>query len=56
MPREDHRVDVDADRPPPGHILTDLGFVVARAGDEVHGSAQVVPEMGAPGTAWGENT
>jgi len=32
------------------HIMRDLGFGVATAGDEMHGSAQVVPEMWVPGT------
>jgi len=43
-------VDVDADPRAAGHILVELGFAVARAGDEIHGTAQVVPEMWAPGT------
>jgi acyl-coenzyme A thioesterase PaaI-like protein len=43
-------VDVDADRRAAGHILSELGFAVTRRGDEVHGTAQVVPEMWAPGT------
>jgi acyl-coenzyme A thioesterase PaaI-like protein len=43
-------VDVDADGRAAGHILTDLGFVVGRSGDDVHGSAPVVPEMWVPGT------
>ncbi|HKE77425.1 MAG TPA: PaaI family thioesterase [Acidimicrobiales bacterium] len=32
------------------HILMELGLDVARDGDEVHGSAAIVPEMWAPGT------
>jgi acyl-coenzyme A thioesterase PaaI-like protein len=32
------------------HIMRDLGFVVVAKGDEMHGSAHVVPEMGVPGT------
>jgi acyl-coenzyme A thioesterase PaaI-like protein len=32
------------------HIMRDLGFGVAPSGDEMHGSAQVVPEMWVPGT------
>jgi hypothetical protein len=44
-------VDVDADRQAARHILTDLGFVVRRSGDEVHGSATVVPPGGAQDAA-----
>lgn len=43
-------MDVDADRRAAGHILVELGFSVARSGEEVRGTAQVVPEMWAPGT------
>lgn len=32
------------------HIMRDLGFGVALSGDEMHGSAQVVPQMWVPGT------
>ena len=32
------------------HIMRDLGFGVASVGDEMHGSALVVPEMLVPGT------
>jgi len=32
------------------HIMRDLGFGVAAVGDEMHGSARVVPEMWVPGT------
>ena len=32
------------------HIMRDLGFGVVGAGDEMHGSAHVVPEMWVPGT------
>src|SRR5262245_14121949 len=32
------------------HIMRDLGFGVARSGDEMHGSAHVVREMWVPGT------
>ena len=42
--------DLDADRPPSGHILQELGFALARAGDEMRGSALVTPQMWAPGT------
>lgn len=42
------------DVPHPGdlerHIMRDLGFGVAPSGDEMHGSAHVVPEMWVPGT------
>jgi uncharacterized protein (TIGR00369 family) len=41
-PRETHRGS--------GHLLADLGFTVRRAGDEVRGSAVVVPQMWAPAT------
>jgi acyl-coenzyme A thioesterase PaaI-like protein len=43
-------VDADTGARAARHILNDLGFVVRRAGDEVHGSAEIVPEMGVPGT------
>ena len=33
-----------------GHVLQELGFVVQPAGDEMHGSAAIVPEMWVPGT------
>jgi acyl-coenzyme A thioesterase PaaI-like protein len=36
----------DVDR----HIMRDLGFGVSPAGEEMHGSAHVVPEMWVPGT------
>ena len=32
------------------HIIRELGFGVAVMGDEIHGSARVVPEMWTPGT------
>jgi acyl-coenzyme A thioesterase PaaI-like protein len=35
---------------PQRHILTELGYDVVRAGDELHGVAEVVPEMFVPGT------
>jgi acyl-coenzyme A thioesterase PaaI-like protein len=34
-----------------GHVLQALGWGVSRAGDELHGSGQVVPEMHVPGTS-----
>jgi acyl-coenzyme A thioesterase PaaI-like protein len=43
-------VDGDADRRAAGHILSELGFATGRSGDEIHGSAPVVPEMWVPGT------
>lgn len=33
------------------HIMRDLGFDVARVGEEMHGTGLVVPEMHVPGTA-----
>lgn len=33
------------------HILRELGFTTSRAGDEMHGTALVTPEMHVPGTA-----
>jgi len=33
------------------HILRELGFTLARDGDQLHGRADVRPEMWAPGTA-----
>jgi acyl-coenzyme A thioesterase PaaI-like protein len=44
-------VQAESDAGPVDHILVDLGFAVTRAGDAVHGSAEVVPEMWAPGSA-----
>ncbi len=44
-------MDAHADRSEAGHILIELGFSVTRVGDEIHGAAQVVPEMWAPGTS-----
>jgi len=32
------------------HVLSELGFAVSRAGDELRGTATVVPEMNVPGT------
>ncbi|HKY65864.1 MAG TPA: PaaI family thioesterase, partial [Acidimicrobiales bacterium] len=43
-------MDVDADPRAAGHILVELGLAVARSGDAVVGTAQVVPEMWVPGT------
>ena len=36
---------------PKTHILSELGFELARDGEEMHGRAEVVPEMFAPGTS-----
>lgn len=33
-----------------GYLLHELGFVITRAGDGFHGTAEVVPEMAVPGT------
>lgn len=44
-------MDVDPDRRPDRHILLELGFVVSRAGDEIHGHAEVVPPLWVPGTS-----
>lgn len=41
---------VDAPSDPSGHVLLELGLGVERAGDELHGSAPVVPELHVPGT------
>ena len=41
---------VSDDLGPSGHVLTELGFGMQRAGDELHGSAPIVPEMHVPGT------
>jgi hypothetical protein len=32
------------------HMLNELGFTVAQAGDELHGTAEVTPFMHVPGT------
>jgi acyl-coenzyme A thioesterase PaaI-like protein len=42
-------MDLDGERRA-AHILNELGFAVGRSGDEVHGSAPIVPEMWVPGT------
>jgi acyl-coenzyme A thioesterase PaaI-like protein len=44
-------VDGDADAPARGHVLRELGWSVRRAGDGLHGSATIVPEMCVPGTS-----
>jgi acyl-coenzyme A thioesterase PaaI-like protein len=36
---------------PNEHILRELGFVVSAAGEELHGSAAIVPEMWVPGSS-----
>ncbi|ABW13706.1 thioesterase superfamily protein [Parafrankia sp. EAN1pec] len=38
------------ERLPDAHIINELGFRTTRVGDELHGSAAVVPEMFVPGT------
>jgi acyl-coenzyme A thioesterase PaaI-like protein len=48
-------VDGEDDQGPEGpdrqrHILRELGFSLVRSGDELHGTALVVPEMWVPGT------
>lgn len=43
-------MDVTAEHRAAGHILVELGFTVGRRGDEILGSAPVVPEMWVPGT------
>jgi acyl-coenzyme A thioesterase PaaI-like protein len=54
--REDGKDSADgepgpvASPPVRGHVLQALGWGVSRAGDELHGSGQVVPEMHVPGT------
>ncbi|ABW11032.1 hypothetical protein Franean1_1593 [Parafrankia sp. EAN1pec] len=40
----------DSDVRPSTHILSDLGFELTRVGDELRGSAAIVPEMFVPGT------
>ena len=42
-------MDVDTGRPAT-HIMIELGLLTGRSGDEVHGTATVVPEMWVPGT------
>ena len=33
------------------HVLTELGFTIRRAGEELQGTASVTPQMHVPGTA-----
>ena len=47
---EDRQPGPVASPPAPSHVLQALGWGVKRAGDELHGSGQVVPEMHVPGT------
>ncbi len=49
--REDGEPGSVASPPLRGHVLQALGWGVSRAGDELHGSGQVVPEMHVPGTS-----
>lgn len=44
MERTDHPGDIEH------HIMRDLGFSVGPVGDEMHGSARIVPEMWVPAT------
>ncbi len=44
-------VDSDTDARARNHVLRDLGWQVRRAGDQLIGSATVVPEMCVPGTS-----
>ncbi|PPJ32209.1 PaaI family thioesterase [Nocardia nova] len=44
-------MSVESRLSPRRHVLLELGFATRRAGDEVHGSATIVPELHAPGTA-----
>ena len=37
-------------RPDATHIVHELGFDLGRVGEEIHGSARVVPELYSPGT------
>lgn len=43
-------MSVDAGRESRRHMLSELGFALTRAGDEMHGTASVTPEMRVPGT------
>jgi acyl-coenzyme A thioesterase PaaI-like protein len=45
------RTNVDVTMDQPRHILSELGYELARDGDELLGTAEVVPEMFVPGTA-----
>lgn len=44
-------MDVEAERRRSRHVLRELGFALRRSGDELHGSARVVPQMWVPGTS-----
>jgi acyl-coenzyme A thioesterase PaaI-like protein len=48
---EDREPGPVASPPVRGHVLQALGWGVRRAGDELHGSGQVVPEMHVPGAS-----
>jgi acyl-coenzyme A thioesterase PaaI-like protein len=48
---EDREPGPVASPPVRGHVLQALGWGVSRAGDELHGKGQVVPEMHVPGTS-----
>jgi acyl-coenzyme A thioesterase PaaI-like protein len=44
-------VNAGSHPPPMHHVLRDLGWGVRQVGDELHGTATVVPEMHVPGTS-----
>jgi acyl-coenzyme A thioesterase PaaI-like protein len=41
---------IDEDQHTRRHVLTELGFSVRAAGDDLHGFATMIPEMAVPGT------
>jgi len=43
-------LSVNGSRDTRRHILTELGFTTGRAGDEMHGTASIAPQMHVPGT------
>lgn len=43
-------LDVDEEQLAPTNMLSELGFVLCRVGDELHGTASITPEMTVPGT------
>jgi acyl-coenzyme A thioesterase PaaI-like protein len=42
---------IDGDQRTRQHMLRELGFAVRTVGDELHGSAEIIPEMSVPGTS-----
>jgi acyl-coenzyme A thioesterase PaaI-like protein len=42
---------IEGDQQTGRHILSELGFAVRGAGEELHGSAAITPEMSVPGTS-----